>query len=195
MDLLQECATNYTKLLTSRYHIICGRSKAGQKERLAFDITFWQSDFYHLAGLHKLTDVSQFQDKRREDVLKKILAGAYSDADAHQSRYFSKIESRIRLVSDLESFLDTNNLIFHYDPQKNKGSLIQADYLLQNQWHSRQAYLFLVKRFPDSNECACESMFLRTGRDYTKGQQKFALLYKEKTNLTTGTTIVQYDKL
>lgn len=38
-------------------------------------------------------------------------------------------------------------------------------------------------------------MFLRTGRDYTKGQQKFALLYKEKTNLTTGTTIVQYDKL
>ena len=191
MDILQQCAKNYMALTHQQYRIIIGR----KQQRHEIVLRFHPANFHQLAGLHKLTDVSQFQDKRREDVLKKILAGAYSDADAHQSRYFSKIESRIRLVSDLESFLDTNNLIFHYDPQKNKGSLIQADYLLQNQWHSRQAYLFLVKRFPDSNECACESMFLRTGRDYTKGQQKFALLYKEKTNLTTGTTIVQYDKL
>ena len=191
MDILQQCAKNYMALTHQQYRIIIGR----KQQRHEIVLRFHPANFHHLAGLHKLTDVSQFQDKRREDVLKKILAGAYSDADAHQSRYFSKIESRIRLVSDLESFLDTNNLIFHYDPQKNKGSLIQADYLLQNQWHSRQAYLFLVKRFPDSNECACESNFPRTARVYTKGQQKFALLYKEKTNLTTGTTIVQYDKL
>ena len=191
MDILQQCAKNYIALTHQQYRIIIGR----KQQRHEIVLHFHPANFHHLAGLHKLTDVSQFQDKRREDVLKKILAGAYSDADAYQSRYFSKIESRIRLVSDLESFLDTNNLIFHYDPLKNKGSLIQADYLLQNQWHSRQAYLFLVKRFPDSNECACESLLLRTGRDYTKGQQKFALLYKEKTNLTTGTTIVQYDKL
>ena len=138
MDILQQCAKNYIALTHQQYRIIIGR----KQQRHEIVLRFHPANFHHLAGLHKLTDVSQFQDKRREDVLKKILAGAYSDADAHQSRYFSKIESRIRLVSDLESFLDTNNLIFHYDPLKNKGSLIQADYLLQNQWHSRQAYLF-----------------------------------------------------
>ena len=168
MDLLQECATNYTKLLTSRYHIICGRSKAGQKERLAFDITFWQSDFYHLAGLHKLSDLPPFRRLRKPDTIAKILDGQLTESLARKSDYFSQIE----------------------DP----GTTIEANYLLQNLFQQRIAYLFLAQRHEDNTQ-VCKSFFYKKNRDYTKGQQKFALLYKEKINLTTGTTIVQYEKL
>ena len=194
MDLLQECATNYTKLLTSRYHIICGRSKAGQKERLAFDITFWQSDFYHLAGLHKLSDLPPFRRLRKPDTIAKILDGQLTESLARKSDYFSQIEDRLILLANLEPFLDSNDLVFRYDKKYAPGTTIEANYLLQNLFQQRIAYLFLAQRHEDNTQ-VCKSFFYKKNIDYTKGQQKFALLYKEKTNLTTGTTVVQYDKL
>lgn len=67
MDILQQCAKNYIALTHQQYRIIIGR----KQQRHEIVLHFHPANFHHLAGLHKLTDVSQFQDKRREDVLKK----------------------------------------------------------------------------------------------------------------------------
>lgn len=191
MDELQRCAGNYMRLVNIKYRIIVGR----KGETLEFVIGFHPSNFHHLAGLHKLIDVSHFQDIRRSDVLKKLLSGEYSMKDVENSKYIKKIRERIDLVAGLEDFLDSNEFIFRYDSHKNKGSRIKADFLLQSKKNEREAYLFLVKRSPDGSECACGSMFFRTGKDYAKGQERFTLLYKEKINLMTGESIVQYDKM
>lgn len=191
MDALQRCAGNYMRLVNVTYRMIVGR----KGETLEIVIGFHPSNFHHLAGLHKLVDVSHFQNGRRADVLNKILTGEYSMKDVENSRYIKKIRARIDLVAELEQFLDSNELIFRYDSRRNKGSRIKADFLLQSKKNERDAYLFLVKRAPDGNACACESMFWRTGKDYAKGQERFTLLYKEKINLLTNESIVQYDKM
>lgn len=55
MDILFDCAKNYEKLLNVSYHIIAGQKK---DETIEFNITFKKSQFFHLFGLHKLTDTS-----------------------------------------------------------------------------------------------------------------------------------------
>lgn len=41
----------------------------------------------------------------------------------------------------------------------------------------------------------CKSLFFKDNNDYTKGQTKYTLLYKEKINLKTGEVQIQYDRL
>lgn len=71
MDLLQQCARNFEKLLPYQYHMIVGR----KGKTLDFTITFDPADFHHLAGLHKLKDNVRFQTGKRSDILKDILEG------------------------------------------------------------------------------------------------------------------------
>ena len=95
---------------------------------------------------------------------------------------------------ELEAMLDNNEIIFRYDKEKNRMSLIEADFLLENTFKEKLIYLFLIKRSGDDTHVCC-SLFPFAGKDYTKGQTKYTLLYKEKRNLRTGEAIVQYDKL
>lgn len=47
----------------------------------------------------------------------------------------------------------------------------------------------------DENTQVCRTFFPKAEKDYTKGQPRYTLLKKEKINLKTGETIVQYDRL
>lgn len=95
---------------------------------------------------------------------------------------------------ELEAMLDNNEIIFRYDKEKNRMSLIEADSLLENTFKEKLIYLFLIKLSGDDTHVCC-SLFPFDGKDYTKGQTKYTLLYKEKRNLRTGEAVVQYDKL
>ena len=194
MDLLQECATNYTKLLTSRYHIICGRSKAGQKERLSFDITFWQSDFYHLAGLHKLSDLPPFRRLRKPDTIAKILDGQLTESLARKSDYFPQIEDRLILLANLEAFLDSNDLVFRYDKNTPPAPPSKPTIFCKTSFSSASPTCFSpsdTKTIPRS----ANPFSIRKTETTQKASKNSLFFTKEKTNLTTGTTIVQYDKL
>lgn len=52
MDLLQECASAFDRLLPCEYHFTIGR----KGKLLTFTLNFDMADFHHLAGLHKLKD-------------------------------------------------------------------------------------------------------------------------------------------
>ena len=53
MDKLQEKALSFKRLLDYEYRIILGRKNV----QTEINISFEKSDFSHLIGLHKLTDI------------------------------------------------------------------------------------------------------------------------------------------
>ena len=148
MDLLQECAASFKRLLPYQYHFTIGR----KGKMLAFTLDFDEADFHHLAGLHKLRDIG------------------------------------------LETFLDSNEIVFRFNEKMQKFSLIKADYLLENQYQGNDVYLFLAQRASAQTQ-VCRSFFPKQKLDYTSGQPRYTLLKKEKVNTLTGTVTIQYDRL
>ena len=96
--------------------------------------------------------------------------------------------------SKIEDFLDSNKLIFRYNKKLQSFSLIEAEYLLSTPYESTDIYIFL-DQLPEPNSFFCRSFFPKEDKDYTKGQAVYTLLKKEKTILSTGNTIIQYDRL
>ena len=190
MDLLQQCAQEFDRLILYQYHITIGR----KGKTMALTISFDRADFHHLAGLHKLRDNVRFQTGKRSDIMEEILVGRLTLSQAQQSVFFHEMEPRLRPLAQLENFLDSNEIIFRYNSKANIFSAIQADYLLQNDYEGTPVYLFLAQRSGDKTQ-VCRTFFPKTSRDYAQGQPRYTLLKKEKYNMITGETIVQYDRL
>lgn len=127
MDLLQECAAGFERLLPYQYHIVAGR----KGKTLEFTISFDRADFHHLAGWHKLTDNIRFLTGRRANIMQEILSGKLTFAQTQQSVFFQQMEPRLKPLVHLEEFLDSNEIIFRYNAKVHTFSVIQADYLLQ----------------------------------------------------------------
>lgn len=190
MDVLQECAAAFDRLLSYQYHIVIGR-KGKLRE---FTITFEPGDFHHLAGLHKLRDNIRFQRGKREDIMREILAGKLTLDQARRSAFFGEMEARLKPLAELETFIDSNELIFRYNARANSFSAISADYLLQNSFDGVPVYLFLAQRTGTGVQ-VCRTFFPKTVQDYAEGQPRYTLLKKEKRNQMTGEIEVQYDRL
>ena len=189
MDLLLECATGFQNLTHYQYSFLIGR----KGKTLSFVISFDPTDFHHLAGLHKLKDNARFTTGKRDRIFKDVLDGRLTLADAQKSIFFDQISPRLQPLARLEQFLDSNELVFRYNEKANVFSVIEADYLLENTVDDQIAYLFLAKR-EYGNTHVCRTFFPRTTVDYSKGQPRYTLLRKEKKNLITGETIVQYER-
>lgn len=110
MDLLLQSALEFQRLLNFQYYFAIGR-KGKLRE---FTVSFDETDFHHLAGLHKLRDIARFQTGRRSEILKDILAGRLTICHTQKSVFFPEMEPRLKLLTDLEHFLDSNNIIFRY---------------------------------------------------------------------------------
>lgn len=190
MDLLQKCAVAYSHLLPCEYHFTIGR----KGKMLTFKLDFDAADFHHLAGLHKLKDNIRFMTGKRAAIFNEVFSGKLTYAQAKQSAYFLEMEPRLKPLVYLESFLDSNEIIFRFNEKVQKFSLIKADYLLENQYNGNEIYLFLAQR-AGTDKQVCRSFFPKNELDYTSGQSRYTLLKKEKLNTITGEMILQYDRL
>ncbi len=190
MDLLLACAQKFERLLPYRYKMIIGR----KGKALSFSLDFERADFHHLMGLHKLKDILRFQTGKRADIFNEILAGKLTLDLAEHSEFFHEMAPRSQPLSHLENFLDSNELIFRYNPKRHTFSAIQADYLLQNTFNDVPVYLFLSKR-NESETYVSKTFFPKNKLDYAKGQMRYTLLYKEKQNIITGDRLVQFNRL
>lgn len=189
MDHLQACAKAFEHLLDVKYHIVIGRK--GKSAEL--NILFEPTEFHHLVGLHKLHDL-RLARGNREKIFRQILAGEISMEDLKKSQYFSNIQKRMEPFHKIEALLDSNNLIFRYNKKLQTFSLIEAEYLLSTPYESTDIYIFLDRQ--NEPDCFfCRSFFPKEGIDYTKGQAVYTLLKKEKITISTGETIIQYDRL
>ncbi len=144
-------------------------------------------------GLGKLKDL-HIAKQNRQMVFNEILSGTITYQSIHTSRYLSLIENRFAPLACIEQLLDDNRLVFRYSKKRNQFSLIEADYLLSTPLYKNDIYLFLARN-NDNSSYFCRSFFPKENIDYSKGQAVYTLLYKEKTYLSTGETIVQYDRL
>lgn len=62
MDKLQNIALNYKKMLDRQYFFEIAR----KQKSIHFVLSFEKSDFIHLAGLHKLTDIAAIQGEPKK---------------------------------------------------------------------------------------------------------------------------------
>ena len=107
MDKLQERAFSFKKLIDYEYKIILGRK--GKKTELV--INFEKTDFPHLIGLHKLTDVLN-GNIATEKLFDDCLTGKVSYDTISKSEFFQKLGNRFEYFDKLETMLDSNDIIF-----------------------------------------------------------------------------------
>lgn len=196
MDKLKACAISFQNLLSIQYKIMLGRK--GKETELI--LTFDKKDFHHLVGLKKLEDMPNLK-RDRAVIFDEILQGIITYDMISKSSFFEKdeeknqfgIRNRIDYFIHIEKILDSNNLSFKYNKNKNAWSLIDGEYIFKNLDFDKEVFVFIDQRKDDKSKF-CRSFFPKENRDYTKDQIKMALIYKEKINLTLGESIIQLDK-
>lgn len=190
MDKLQERALSFKRLLDYEYKIVLGR----KGKTTEFVINFEKTDFPHLIGLHKLTDVLN-GNIATEKLFDECLTGKVSFATISKSKFFHKLGNRFEYFDKIEIMLDSNDIIFKCNTNNMSSfSRITADFELKNVYEELIFYLFLERR-NYSEKQYCKSFIQESTIDYTYGQTKMTLLYKEKINKITGESKIQYDKL
>ena len=189
MDKLTDCAHAFERLLNIQYRITVGRKGTA----VNLSIGFSKLDFHHLMGLGKLKDL-RIATKNRGTVFDDILSEKISYETIAKSHYIHLIENRFQPLSDIETVLDDNRLVFRYNTKLNLFSLIEADYLLSTPYKGNDIYIFLAKH-QNAEQYFCRSFFPKEQKDYTKGQAVYTLLYKEKIFFKTGLSQIQYDRL
>lgn len=190
MDKLQERAVAFSELIKYQYNI-----KLGRKGKLyEFTIDFQPGDFFHLIGLQKLIDL-RFLKRSTEYIFNECLKGNITYSMIVQSQYFDELGNRFEYFNQLENILDSNNLIFKFNRNSMQiYSRIIADYMLKHTEDDLIFYLFTEQRNKSNNQF-CKSFFENSVTDYSRGQTKLTLLYKEKVNIRTGESQTQLDKL
>lgn len=190
MDKLQQRAIFFRNLLNYQYII-----KLGRKNKLyEIVIDFHKQDFFHLIGFQKLIDL-RFLKRSAEYIFNECIKGNITYDMLNKSSHFNELGYRFEYFNQLENILDDNKLIFKCNTNSMQiFSSIKADYMLQNFKDNMTFYIFTEKRH-NSNTQFCKSFFENSVTDYSKGQTKMTLLYKEKINKLTGECVIQYNKL
>ena len=190
MYKLQERAISFRNLLDYEYNIILGRNNT----KTEITINFEKSDFSHLIGLHKLKDVLN-GNLATEKLFDKCLTGKISFDRISKSSFFSKLGNRFEYFINIEKMLDSNKTVFKCNTRNMaKFSKIIADFELKNIYDDLVFYLFIERR-NSSEKLYCKSFIQESNIDYTYGQTKMTLLYKEKINKKTNERVIQYDRL
>lgn len=180
-------AVSFKELLNKKYHIVIGK----KGKEVDIDLEFMPVDFHHLAGLHKLKDLRLARDNR-ETVFLGIINGFIDDEFLTKSRYYDIVKDRIFLLTKLESLLDGNEIIFKYYKKRSSFSVIDASYLFSVLDNEKTVYIFVDKRDELNRKFFCRSFFPYKDIDYAQGQERWTLLYKEKINVDTGESVIQY---
>ena len=175
MDLLTQCAVNYQTLLNYEYRFTLGR----KRKLIELVLRFSESDFHHLAGLHKLKDL-HIARANRSTVFQQILLGKITYHTIIKSQFFPEIQDRISALPHLETLLDNDHLIFRYHKNVFPQSSIKSEFILKmgNGTTLDIAFLFLDRS--EQGVYFCRSFFPMGKTDYSKGQMRYTLLHKEK---------------
>ena len=185
MNSLYQAAQKFNKLLGIKYEIMLGK----KGNTILFELSFSKNDFYHLAGLHYLTDIRNLKNDRAK-IFDKLLADFDFSEKIIKSDFYGKIQERINHLANFESIIDSNKTIFKYNETERPFSKIKADFLLKNKEEYENLFLFLAYR--NESECFCRSFFPDNRVDYAENQITMSLLRKKKIYISTGEEIVLY---
>ena len=183
-----DCINAFIPLLSTEYELVLGRKGVSVTLRISFD----KKDCFHLMGLQYLVDRPELS-RDRGRVFDEIADGTITIEKIESSDFYNKIEQRVHFLPLLEQMIDSNDTVFKYNKKANMYSMIEADYLMENNVESRNLFLFLSNARDDSY--FCRSFFPEEKMNYTKNQASWTLLYKKKRNLIDGSEHILYDRL
>lgn len=182
MDAIYECALNYNYLMKFKYRFVVA---SGRRKTEEINLEFKEDDFYHIAGMQHLHDIS---DKiKKHNCLMKVLNNEISDKLLRQSSFYKgektefDIESRIERLRYLEEYLDNDNYIYIYNIRNQiHGSKISADYVISSKLKNSNeiVYIFLRKRKENPQNYVVISFFKKVNITY--GGDKLYWMLKEK---------------
>ena len=188
-DIIQAAKT-FSNLLDIEYQIILGK----KNKSFSLNIIFENWQFFHLAGLQYLKDLTGVLSESRKRIFRRILNGSLKAQLFESSQYYSTIKNRIEYLVYLEQIMDSNETIFKYNQKLQAFSAIQADFLMKNELKLRNVFTFLSKD-SKNGKYFCRSFFPQIEKDYSIGQTNLTLLHKKKINKSSNTEIVLYDRL
>jgi len=186
MNSLYHAAQNFNKLLRIKYEIMLGK----KGNTILFELCFSKNDFYHLAGLHYLTDIRDLKNDRAK-IFDKLLDHFDFSEKIEKSDFYARIQERVNHLANLEAIIDSNKTVFKYNENERPFSKIKADFLLKNKEEYENLFLFLAYR--NESECFCRSFFPDNRVDYAENQITMSLLKKKKIYISTGEEIILYD--
>lgn len=191
-SLLLSSAKNYEKVLSKTYQLVLGR----KGKQTILNIVFEEENFSHLAGLHKLKDIS-YPTKSKYEIFKLILDENISEDTLKKATAFPKIQDRLLLLSSLKECFSSPNLSVRYSKQfPIKGSKIRWKYLLEFSFDNTVGYLFLdiLRNSGQSNYFKPVSIFKKTSKDFTKNQEKYTVLEIREIDHVTNNTQILYKR-
>ena len=100
--------------------------------------------FHHLAGLHKLRDISIARENR-QTVFRDILAGRITYRTIEKSVFVDESRLRLETFQFIEDLLDGEQLVFRFNKKVLPYSLIDGEFLLKMGTDGAQ-YFFLIHR-------------------------------------------------
>lgn len=174
MDLLLECAATLKKLMNFQYCFTLGRK--GQLKEIV--LSFSETDFHHLVGLHKLKDIT-IARANRSFVFRDILAGRITYDTLMKSIFIDEILSRLQTFPKLEALLDNDQLVFRYNKKQYPYSAIESEFLLKMGDGTLLDISFLFLDKSEQGVYFCRSFFPMERTDYTKEQMQYTLLKKK----------------
>lgn len=130
-----DCINAFIPLLSTEYELVLGRKAVAVTLRILFD----KKDCFHLMGLQYLVDRPELS-RDRGKVFDEIADGTIAIEKIESSDFYKKIEQRIHFLPLLEQMIDSNDTVFKYNKKANMYSMIEADYLMENN-------IFLHKSF------------------------------------------------
>ncbi len=184
---ISDAAKTYQKLLDYNYSLNVVRNRNSNIVSLTFNFEKYQ--FYHLCGLHKLTDIRNLDVKSirdKEKIFDKIINGEYLDYMFECSAYYDKITDRIDCLEKLDFIMDNSLLIFKRNSLKRDYSEIKFDYLVKLVDESKNQYYLTVEDEEQKGiYCGCSCFGRPPQKDYAKGHTSYSVLQKTKINLIT----------
>ncbi|WEV51431.1 PBECR4 domain-containing protein [Lactobacillus sp. ESL0731] len=183
-DLLISAAREYEKLLGKEIKMVLGRKGKSEIITLLFD----SSDFYHLAGLHKLADIRDIYRGEATDIFDKIVSGRIDISNINRSVFFDNIIERLEILSQINDLFTKSNTIFKFRKLQTRNSKINWKYLVEFETvQGYSGYLFLTEYRNRPNNYVCMTDF-KKHLDYSIGQIKMTLLQTKL--IDSGTEIV-----
>ena len=176
-------AKAYRRLFNIEYHFVISRKQKAVDIFLSFE----KNDFKHLSGLHKLKGINQTREAS-EKVFDLALTGRLTNDAILKSPNYNEIHNRLVGFAFLEQMIDNDSIVFKYNNNAIKSSVITADYMIEGKvLGDITAYCFLNLR--KDNMYKPKSFFLREHINYANGQSKCTVLLKEKHYINTDNTI------
>lgn len=169
MDNLRECAIYYDSLIGNEYTLVL-------ENDIKLVFKFEKSNFFHLLGLHKLTDVNEFyignRIKSKNVIYKEILSGVIPDSILCDKKGYDNIAERInnfQYIKDLLTYDKSNKVIIDFDKRlinRFESLLEGTKYILYKNIGNLYVHLTLGQK----SNIYPETFFAHNGKDYISEQ-------------------------